>query len=54
MLHIAFGSTLLWIGIFFMAFAVLFSIVTLPVEFDASKRAMRQIQHLNIVDEKRI
>nr|WP_198650145.1 zinc metallopeptidase [Staphylococcus chromogenes] len=52
MLHITFGSTLLWIGIFFMAFAVLFSIVTLPVEFDASKRAMRQIQHLNIVDEK--
>ncbi|WP_420853965.1 zinc metallopeptidase [Staphylococcus ratti] len=52
MLHIAFGSTLLWIGIFFMAFAVLFSIITLPVEFDASKRAMNQIQRLNIVNEK--
>ncbi|ELP8737278.1 zinc metallopeptidase [Staphylococcus pseudintermedius] len=51
-LHMAIGSTALWIGIFLMAFAVLFSIVTLPVEFDASKRAMNQIQKMHIVNEK--
>ena len=32
--------------------AVLFSIVTLPVEFNASSRAMKQITALNIVNEK--
>lgn len=46
------GSTALWIGIALMSFAVLFSIVTLPVEFNASKRAMQQIQQLDVVNEK--
>ncbi len=45
----AFGSTALWIGAGLMSLAVLFSIVTLPVEFDASSRAMKQITALNIV-----
>ena len=36
----AFGSTALWVGAGLMSLAVLFSIVTLPVEFDASSRAM--------------
>lgn len=48
----AFGSTALWIGAGLMSLAVLFSIVTLPVEFDASSRAMKQITTLNIVNEK--
>ena len=39
-----------WSGL--MSLAVLFSIVTLPVEFDASSRAMKQITALNIVNEK--
>lgn len=47
-----FGEYLLWAGIGLMAFAVLFQLVTLPVEFDASKRAMNQIESLNIVNEK--
>lgn len=47
-----FGTTLLWIGIVFMSFAVLFTIITLPVEFDASKRAMRQIEKLNMVNQQ--
>jgi len=34
---------LIYVGIFFYFFAVLFSIVTLPVEFDASKRALRTL-----------
>ena len=46
------GSTALWIGIALMSFAVLFSIITLPVEFNASKRAMQQIQQLDVVNEK--
>ena len=46
------GSTALWIGISLMSFAVLFSIITLPVEFNASKRAMQQIQQLDVVNEK--
>ena len=50
----AFGSTALWVGAGLMSLAVLFSIVTLPVEFDASSRAMKQIQSLNIVNEKNI
>ena len=48
----AFGSTALWIGAGLMSLAVLFSIVTLPVEFNASSRAMKQITALNIVNEK--
>ncbi|MCJ1656346.1 zinc metallopeptidase [Staphylococcus sp. NRL 16/872] len=47
-----FGSTALWIGAGLLSLAVLFSIVTLPVEFDASSRAMKQITALNIVNEK--
>lgn len=34
---------LLLVGIVFMSFAVLFQVVTLPVEFDASNRAMSEL-----------
>ncbi|WJP96845.1 zinc metallopeptidase [Macrococcus bovicus] len=44
------GTLAIWAGVFFMFFAVLFSIVTLPVEFDASRRAMNQIEKLQMVD----
>ena len=47
-----FGSSVLWVGAGLMSLAVLFSIVTLPVEFNASSRAMKQITALNIVNEK--
>ena len=47
----AFGSTPYGL-VGLMSLAVLFSIVTLPVEFDASSRAMKQITALNIVNEK--
>ena len=47
-----FGSTVLWVGAGLMSLAVLFSIATLPVEFNASSRAMKQITALNIVNEK--
>ena len=34
------NSLLLWIGVFMFGLTTLFSLVTLPVEFDASKRAL--------------
>ncbi|MCK6257497.1 zinc metallopeptidase [Fictibacillus sp. KIGAM418] len=40
---IFYSANLLLIGIIFMAAAVLFQLVTLPVEFNASSRAMDQI-----------
>ena len=36
----ALGANLVWLGIALFASAVLFQLVTLPVEFDASRRAM--------------
>ncbi|WP_139693914.1 zinc metallopeptidase [Sporolactobacillus terrae] len=39
------------LGVVFFAAAVLFQVVTLPVEFDASSRALKQIVSLGIVQE---
>ncbi|WOV89089.1 zinc metallopeptidase [Sporosarcina oncorhynchi] len=49
LLTIPMGKSLLGIGIAFMAVGVLFQIVTLPVEFNASNRAMSQIVELGII-----
>ncbi|WP_068599146.1 zinc metallopeptidase [Vaginella massiliensis] len=43
------NATLLWIGIALFAVTTLFAFVTLPVEFDASKRALAWMQSRNIV-----
>lgn len=40
---------LAWVGIFFFAAVLLFHVVTLPVEFDASGRALRLIDELGIL-----
>ncbi|MFD1065232.1 zinc metallopeptidase [Oceanobacillus locisalsi] len=40
---------LMLVGIVFFAFAVLFQLVTLPVEFDASNRAMTQLVSTGII-----
>ena len=40
MINMPIGKTLLGIGIVLYALTTLFSFITLPVEFDASKRAM--------------
>ena len=45
-------TKLLWVGILLEAFILLFQVVTLPVEFNASSRALKQIVDLNIVDSK--
>lgn len=52
---IAQASGLLLLGIIFMAAAVIFQVVTLPVEFNASNRAMEQVVSLGIIrnDEER-
>ncbi|WP_163581997.1 zinc metallopeptidase [Gracilibacillus saliphilus] len=40
---------LVLVGVIFMSFAVLFQLVTLPVEFDASNRAMGQLVSSGII-----
>ena len=42
------NTTLLLIGIIMMAVTVLFTLVTLPVEFDASKRALAWLETTNV------
>ncbi|GGG17601.1 zinc metallopeptidase [Lysinibacillus alkalisoli] len=46
---LASSSNMLLLGIVLLAAGVVFQIVTLPVEFDASNRAMNQIVSLNII-----
>ena len=43
----------LYLAIALYAVAVLFQFVTLPVEFDASRRAKRQLQDLGLVASRR-
>lgn len=42
------NSTLLLVGIALFALTVLFSLVTLPVEFDASRRALQWLNRTNV------
>ena len=43
-------TTLAWIGIAAFGIAVLFSLLTLPVELDASSRAMKLLTNMGLVD----
>jgi len=43
------GSTVLLIGIIFFAMGTLFSFITLPVEYDASKRALVWLESKNML-----
>jgi len=45
-------SGLLFLGMIFMAAAVLFQLVTLPVEFNASNRAMNQVVSLGLISNR--
>jgi Zn-dependent membrane protease YugP len=40
---------LAWLGVIFFASVLLFHVVTLPVEFDASRRALRLVDELGIL-----
>lgn len=42
-------SGLLWVGIVFFGLMVFFTILTLPVEFDASRRAMKMLGEAGLV-----
>lgn len=53
MLGIWFRMTnMLWIGIFFFALMVLFSILTLPVEIDASRRALKLLGEAGLLQDE--
>lgn len=45
------NTTLLLIAIALFAVTVLFSLITLPVEFDASRRALAWLQHTNVTNK---
>ena len=46
------GNFLLELGIVLFSAAVLFQVVTLPVEFDASRRALAQLKQLGLVTDR--
>ena len=48
------GGSLVSIGILGFAFGTLFSLVTLPVEFDASKRAIYWLERKRIVNQREL
>lgn len=44
-----FGMTVVWIGVFLFSLAVIFSLITLPVEFNASNRARQMLRSTGMV-----
>jgi len=47
-------TQLAWVGVILFGASVLFALVTLPVEFDASKRALRLLQSYNLADGREL
>ena len=48
------GKTFLWVGVAFFGLSTLFSLVTLPVEFNASSRALKLLVSTGCVDEMEV
>jgi Zn-dependent membrane protease YugP len=46
------NSTLLLVGIALFAVSVIFSLITLPVEFDASRRALAWLNQTNVTNDQ--
>jgi Zn-dependent membrane protease YugP len=46
----AFGMGMVWVGILLFSLVVLFQIVTLPVEFNASRRALQTLERDHILE----
>jgi uncharacterized protein len=44
-----FGMTVVWAGVFLFSMAVIFSLITLPVEFNASNRARQMLRSTGMV-----
>lgn len=49
-----FGFTIAVIGLIFMGLATVFSFITLPVEYDASNRALAWLQNKNMVSQQEL
>lgn len=47
-----FGNTIAWIGVILFGISALFTLITLPVEFDASARAKKLLYQHNIVSNQ--
>ena len=47
-------SKLLLLGIFLISFALLFQIITLPVEFDASRRGRKELYEMGLISEEEV
>ena len=52
MMAVSNNGTVLLVGIILMSVTVLFSLVTLPVEFDASKRALAWLDQTNVTNSE--
>ena len=48
------NDSLAMIGVYLFSFGVLFQLVTLPVEFDASRRGLRMLQDYGILQETEV
>ena len=48
------SMTIIHIGIFLFSFSLIFQLLTLPVEFDASRRAMAQLREQGILGEQEL
>lgn len=44
------GNFIITLGIFLFSFGMIFQLITLPVEFNASRRALRVISEMNLLD----
>lgn len=52
LIGIIFSSpSIVWLGILFEVVILLFQLVTLPVEIDASKRALKELQNMDILNQ---
>ncbi len=51
---VQFGYLIAWFGVILYAIVALFSVVTLPVELDASARAKKLLYQYNIVDKSEL
>ena len=49
-----FGRSLIFFGILLFSLVALFQLVTLPVEFDASRRALAQLREQGILGEQEL
>lgn len=51
---LSYNQTLIQVGIFAFSFAVIFQLVTLPVEFNASSRALKMLESQGILNQSEV